>query len=106
MATVPYVSDLSALTPADRLILGQLGARLLNAIESTTELDDGYAFQLAAGGMSLEELGHLIRLERLCSPFLGYDVELSGDGKITVLITGAGDAIKEFIRDDYPRRFR
>jgi hypothetical protein len=104
---VSHVPDLSALTSDERVTLRQLGAQLLDAIQSTAELHDGYAFELVPGGMSLEELGRLIQLERRCCPFLGYDVELNSDRGVTLLITGGADeTVKLFIQHEYPRRFR
>ena len=67
------------------------------AVLESKELPDGFAYRFPEGDEWLEELTHIIRLERRCCPFLGFRLSVErGGGPIWLELTGP-PGTKEFL---------
>jgi len=102
----PFVCNISALTADERAEHRRLGARMLASIHGTRELPDGYAFDLDGSRLSIAELATWTDFERRCCPF--FDVALEWrreNGPLTLRLTGR-EGVKEFIRLEFPQKFR
>lgn len=102
----PFVCNLGALTPDERAEHRRLGARMLESVRSTRELDSGYAFDLDRSSMTIAELATWTDFERRCCPF--FDVALEWrreNGPATLRLTGR-EGVKEFIRLEFPQKFQ
>jgi hypothetical protein len=70
--------DLTAINEAERPRYESLCTRLQDAIMERRELSDGYAFRLDSELMSLMDAAQWISLERLCCPFLTFQLQATG----------------------------
>ncbi len=63
--------------------------RLRADVKEVRELDDGYAFRHSSEPDVLLLLAEFVALERLCCPFLGFEIELEpGGGPLWIRMTG------------------
>jgi len=56
-----------------------LTKRLRSAALDRSELANGYTFKLDGKAISLPEVAEWIGMERLCCPFLSFQLSASGD---------------------------
>jgi hypothetical protein len=66
-------------------------------VQNRTELPDGYSFDLDAS-ISLPEVGEWIALERLCCPFLAFQLDVRPGGATQLTLRGPEGA-KAILRD-------
>jgi hypothetical protein len=90
--------DLGALSSKERereqVLLGQFRALCGRPEETET----GFRFVLPMGPEPLSQLGEFLALERLCCPFLNFDLTVpAGRGPVTLHVRG-GPGVKPFIR--------
>ena len=71
---------------------------LFSQIEETRELPNGYEFRFADETDVLKRLADFVSLEKLCCPFLRFEVEAES-GRVSLRLTGR-DGVKEFIREE------
>jgi hypothetical protein len=53
--------------------------RLRTAVQDPSELSDGYSYLLDSDKISLPEISEWIGMERLCCPFLTFNLEVAGE---------------------------
>ena len=75
----PIACDLTAISLADRPRYNQLMQRLRAAIRRRDERADGYVFELDGAVLCLAEVTEWVSMERLCCPFLFFQISDSGD---------------------------
>jgi hypothetical protein len=98
----PIICIPSALTPEQRARARELRARLAGATSHVSEENDGFVYAYAADPEILRLLGEWIGLERLCCPFLTFEVRWpSGDAALTLRLSGSA-GVKEFLRAEMP----
>ncbi|HET6331649.1 MAG TPA: hypothetical protein VFG30_00455 [Polyangiales bacterium] len=100
----PIICIPSALTHKQRARARELRARLAGATSNVREESDGYAYAYAyaADPELLRMLGEWIGLERLCCPFLTFEVRWpSGDDAPTLRLSGP-EGVKDFLRAEMP----
>src|SRR5258708_7773408 len=73
----PFACNLKAIPAAERPHYNDLTKRLRAAVRKRSELPDGYSFQLNDKSMSLADAAAWIALERLCCPFLTFQLSAS-----------------------------
>ena len=73
---------------------------LFSKIEEFRELPDGYEFRFADGPELLTKLGTFVSLERLCCPFLRFNVAVEPEGGPVWLRLSGRDGVKDFIREE------
>ncbi len=92
-----FVCNLGVMNDGERARYTALSRRLMGASEERRELDNGYAFRLAAEKISLREIAEWVTFERRCCPFFNLQIEAEpNDGPIWLRMTGAS-GIKQFI---------
>ena len=90
---IPLACDMTALTDWQRERQGVLGRRLRDGALEIKELDEGYAFVHPADGDALAVMAEFVANERLCCPFLGFEIAVErGGGPAWLRITGEGEA--------------
>ena len=95
-----FFCNLGAMTPEERTVYGALSRRLFSSIEEKRELDNGYAYRLAAHKVSILEIAQWITFERRCCPFFNLQIEAEpNDGPLWLRITGRA-GVKEFIKSE------
>src|SRR5882757_2988375 len=70
--------NLNAISAAERPRYSSLARRLKAAMGERRELANGYAYSIKPSGISLPEVAEWISFERLCCPFLTFQLEVSG----------------------------
>ena len=73
---------------------------LFSEIEETRELSSGYEFRFADEPNVLQRLVDFVSLEKLCCPFLRFELEVEPEhGPVWLRLTGR-EGVKEFIREE------
>src|SRR5262249_3083758 len=101
---VPLVlaCNLKAISSPERPRYNELMKRLRGAVRERTELADGYAFRLDGKSIALPDVADWIRLERLCCPFLSFQLAVSGSQPDWVLKLTGPTAVKELLQEEFP----
>lgn len=91
--TTALACNLGAISSAERPRYSALAKRVKAAISESRELRNGYAFTIRAIEVSLPELAEWISFERLCCPFLQFQLQVSGQETVWHLtLTGPSGA--------------
>jgi hypothetical protein len=94
---------MKALTPVQRKQLEEIGGRVVEAVTSTRELPDGYAFRLDPAKMQILEVAQFLDLWRRCCPFYEFQVDLhAADGLVWLTVKGR-PGVKEYFPIDAPK---
>ena len=73
---------------------------LFTRIDETRELPNGYEFRFADEPNVLTRLVDFILLEKLCCPFLRFEIAVEAEnGPVWLRLTGR-DGVKEFIQEE------
>ncbi|HYV11686.1 MAG TPA: hypothetical protein VE980_12355 [Pyrinomonadaceae bacterium] len=96
----PLACDMRAI-PADQRPLHLAKSReLFSQIDETRELADGYEFRFADQSNLLKQLADFVSLEKLCCPFLRFEIAVEAEsGPVWLRLTGR-DGVKEFIQEE------
>ncbi|MDQ1473028.1 MAG: hypothetical protein QOJ99_4508 [Bryobacterales bacterium] len=94
--------NLNAVTEDRRPRYTTLMKRLRSAVYDPDELPDGYAWRLHSDAMSLPEVAEWITIERLCCPFLIFNLEVSGDSETCLTLRGPS-GVKDILREEFLR---
>jgi hypothetical protein len=88
---------MTAIPARERDAHHQLTRRLMDhALREMRELPDGFEFRFAAE--EYDAVTQFVRLERVCCPFLSFNLDVSPDrGPLILRLTGP-DGAKDFIR--------
>ena len=93
--------DLGALSPEERVREQALLKRFKAHCGRPEETENGFRLVLPAAPESLSELGEFLALERLCCPFLNFDLTVpAGRGPVTLHVHG-GPGVKPFLRSSF-----
>ncbi len=103
-APAPFACNLKAISAADRPRYSDLTKRLRAAVRARSELRDGYSFKLNTKGVSLPEVAEWIGLERLCCPFLTFQLSASGNDPHWFLNLTGPDGVKPLLEAEFPAR--
>ena len=88
--------DLGAVTGAQRAPHRDLGEALRGEIREILELPDGFTFRLPPEAWSTA--AEFVLLEKLCCPFVRFQLEMSEDGGPLRLTLTGREGVKEFLR--------
>lgn len=101
MNELPIACDMTALDAAQRERQKLLMKRLRASVEEAHALPDGYAFRLPADPETILFAAEFISIERLCCPFLTFQLEVGPAGtRLWLRLTGGAGA-KEFIEAEF-----
>jgi hypothetical protein len=96
--TLPIACDLGALSPAQREREQLLLAEFRAAVRETQETERGFRFVIPEDPELLGRLGEFLGLERLCCPFLTFELSIpAGRGPVILHVHGDLGA-KSFLR--------
>jgi hypothetical protein len=100
-ADAPLVCNIKAISATERPRYNDLVKRLRLAVTNRSELSDGYAYKLDAKKITLLEVAEWITMERLCCPFLEFqlDVKSRGDSQLTMR---GPEGAKAILREEFP----
>lgn len=96
----PLACDMTAIPEAQRASHLAKSRELFSRIEETRELPIGYEFRFADETNVLTQLAEFVSLEKLCCPFLRFEIEVEAEnGPVWLRLTGR-EGVKEFIREE------
>jgi hypothetical protein len=72
-------------------------------VQDRSELPDGYAYTLDTKKITLPEVAEWITMERLCCPFLTFQLDVKGNGESALTLRGPQGA-KAILREEFPER--
>jgi len=97
---LPLACNIAAISPAERPRYNDLIKRLRTAIQQRNELSDGYTYTLDTQKITLPEVAEWITMERLCCPFLTFQLDVKGDASQLTLRGPAG--AKAILSEEFP----
>jgi hypothetical protein len=96
----PLACDMTAIPAEQRARHLEKSRELFSEIEETRELSDGYEFRFADELNVLQRLVDFVSVEKLCCPFLWFEIEVEPEnGPVYLRLTGR-EGVKEFIREE------
>ncbi len=87
-ASAPLACRTDRFTPEQNKRHAALLERVMGALEATTELADGYQWNVDQQRVSFAELTEWISLEGMCCPFFTFGVEWAPAGALRLRLTG------------------
>ena len=87
---------MKALDAEQRVRYSALTKKLLGEARSATELAHGFEFRFLANARSISEVAEFVGHERLCCPFIDFQIAVYGDN-LSLQLTGPEGA-KDFIK--------
>jgi len=99
----PIACNLKALTSEQRKELAQIGQKVIAAISSSRELNDGYAFRVDPAHASIVDVAKWLDLWRRCCPFYEFQVDLDAADDTTWISVKGRPGVKEYIPVDVPQ---
>src|SRR6266576_92522 len=84
---VPIACNMKAISATERPRYNDLIKRLRIAVQDRSELSDGYVYKLDTKRITLPEVAEWITMERLCCPFLTFQLDVQGnrdDSRLTL----------------------
>jgi hypothetical protein len=93
----PLRCELFVLSDRDRLRRDELVSALGHSLRELYELEQGYGLVFEPSAGTLAELVEFIALERLCCPFLNFQLNVQSDnGPVRLEMTGR-EGVKQFL---------
>jgi hypothetical protein len=100
MGSPVLACNIKAINAQQRPRYNNLVSRLRAAMRDRSELRDGYEYALDSAKITLPEVAEWITLERLCCPFLNFQIEVAGE---TWRLTLRGpDGTKAILGAEFP----
>jgi hypothetical protein len=94
----PIVCDLNKLTDAEREREQKLLMEIWNAALEISELPSGYALRFSGDSSIVLRLAEFVTLERLCCPFLHFELRCEAEGGPVWLIATGRKGVKQFLK--------
>ncbi|MDQ3712127.1 MAG: hypothetical protein M3388_07910 [Acidobacteriota bacterium] len=94
-----FACNPSALDKEQRARYSVLTKQLIAAKQELRELPDGYAFHFPANSQAIKDVAEFITYERLCCPFLNFEMAVEGEN-LLVRLKGK-EGVREFIKMEF-----
>ena len=102
--TPALACNLKAIASSERPRYNDLMKSLRASVRERTEHSDGYAFKLDGGAIGLKEVAEWIGMERLCCPFLTFQLSASGNQADWMLTLSGPRGAKAILQEEFPTR--
>ena len=93
----PFACDMTAIAAEQRSAHMVTIEKLFRSVQSSRELQNGYAFELPNESDMLLTVAEFIANERLCCPFFDFALEVEREGGAVWLSLKGRDGVKPFI---------
>ena len=93
--------NLKAISSAERPRYNELVKRLRASVSERVELTDGFKYELNSKVIALPEVAEWIAMERLCCPFLTFQLDVPSKGDPHLTLRGPSGA-KAIIHEEFP----
>ncbi|MBN2909331.1 hypothetical protein JQC72_07315 [Polycladomyces sp. WAk] len=97
---IPIACVPSAMTVEQREKYQQLLDYISNYWQEIYELPDGYAVCYPAESSMIKKIAEFISLERLCCPFLNFELHVAPNRPVCLHLTGP-EGVKEFLKETF-----
>lgn len=98
---VPLACDMSALSPEARRSHTSVTEHLGRLVQGVDELPDGFSLHFKNETNTIVKLGEFVSNERLCCPFLRFELQVGAiDESIRLSLTGP-ENVKEFLQAEF-----
>ena len=97
----PIACVMNAMSETQLTRYAELRERWQSQVLNVAELPDGYALRLPPESDMLLALAEFISLERLCCPFLQFELVLEAEGKLLWLRLRGREGVKAFIEIEF-----
>ena len=91
---------MTAIPAAQRPVHLEKSRELFSQIEETRELPNGYEVRFADEPDLLKRLADFVSLEKLCCPFLRFEIDAEAENGPVWLRLSGREGVKEFIREE------
>lgn len=98
-ADIPLTCYPEAIAPEDRAAHQETTQTLFAAILEIKELADGFAIRLPVDAATLQLAAQYIVNERLCCPFLQFDLTITPGGHAVWLRLSGGEGVKAMLAE-------
>lgn len=96
----PIACDMSALTEEEQAAHEAVTGQLFQAVEAVEELPDGMALRLPPRTELLEAGARFIAYERLCCPFLDFELQVKREGGPLRLCLTGREGVKDYLQQE------
>jgi len=96
----PLACDMTAIAAEQRPLHLANSRELFSSVAEFRELPDGYEFRLTDGPGLLTKLGEFVSFERLCCPFLRFEVRVEAESGPVWLSLRGREGVKDFMREE------
>ena len=97
----PIACDFGALSEEQLDRYWLLVKELKPRIQAVSETEDGYVFGFAPTSKNIADVAEFIVLERLCCPFLDFELLVAREHESVQLRLGGREGVKPFIRAEF-----
>lgn len=92
---------LNAIPTAERPAHQAVTEQLFTTVENVEELTDGYCFHWNAHRDVLPQLARFIQNERLCCPFLQFEIHVVPNAETIRLVLRGAEGVKDFVKAEF-----
>lgn len=85
---IPIACTPTAMTEEQRERYKELKTEMAKSHQETVELSNGYAFRFPTETSQILQLAEFISLERLCCPFLNFELRVEAGDSVWLQLTG------------------
>ena len=94
--------NLKAIAATERPRYNALMKQLRGAVTEWKGLQNGYSYTVNGKAIALKEVAEWISMERLCCPFLDFQLSVSGDqGDYSLALSGP-EGVKALLDEEFP----
>ena len=103
---IPIACNMNVFTPLERESHIQTATQLFQSVQQIHEIEQGYEFIFPGESTTLIKLAEFISKERLCCPFLEFNIQLTPNyGTTSLLLTGP-EGTQDFLREEFSEAFQ
>jgi hypothetical protein len=96
--------NLKAISSREHPRYNDLIKQLRSAVQKRDELATGYMYTVDGRRIGLKDIAEWITMERLCCPFLAFQLSVGSDhGDFTLALTGP-EGVKALLGEEFPIR--
>jgi hypothetical protein len=96
--------NVKAISAAERPHYMELMKTLRRAVRDRRELPTGYTYVIDSKTIGLKEVTEWITMERLCCPFLDFQLSISSKGTEYSLALTGPEGVKPLLQAEFPAR--
>jgi len=105
MNSAPIACDMNVFTSVEREAHIQNTRQLYDTVQAIHEISNGYEFLFPCNTETVAKLAEFIVNERLCCPFLEFDLKIAPNDQPISLTLSGPEGTREFLREEFSEAF-